>query len=864
MWGFDEKGNELFWTTIGGNITCIAICDVDDDKKNKILIGSEDTEIKIFRKDMLVGEVIEGDSVSYIGTISEGFFGYSLINGTFGLFKGKSRLWRIKSKTSIVSFALFPDEKSVACIFTNGKIDIRSINNGDVMHKISLDTTVTNAFVAKIIEDETDQLTIVTKEGRVIGYKFKDSNTITNDRTQQMLREYTMKKTNLLKELNHYDRKSTDECPLGFKIIKDSHLTCFFTADMKDGLLLHVNMENTDVIIKSVIMFGEGIFPGESCIIHPNEDLSNNIQIPIKLSKEIALELHLKVMIGGSYDNQFQIIEVTKRLPKFASLVNYEGDNIVPTSKVEFKFGAKKRSLKSWFEENFLETVTIEDDTLVKKLYNLRTKEPLIIRTDGDSSFTIQHNDIKLAGDIIQTIGEYYRLKNLKSVAYYPTEFEKLQKMFEGIEECYEVQKQFTAEFAQKVSMTKECVIRGEDALHFHHLDLKMSSRLLLVLSIIFLIFPLSIACSKSKDSLVFVQAVWRHGSRAPGKKPYPNDIHDENAWPNGWEQLTSKGMQQMKTLGAFFKKRYIDSFVDETFSQKEIFIRSSDSPRALVSATAFVNGMFPKDKNTPHGLPSQIAPIHAPFPDDNDPLLKATSFECPEYDKEADEINENLYSSIEKNYTEFFQFLGNVTGFGSEITLKNVVGLSNIQSEIDYDLEQPDWVYKKWPEYDNNSTMDVVNEIKRLVRLSEFNNDKLAKFRGGYLLGNWLSNINKIATNSTTASRKMILYSSHDGTLLSLMAALNLNPNSLIPYTGCIIMEVHKSEDDTPYVKLYYKTPDEFTKLTIPGCSDTCTVNEFNNLYFDRSIMTKKELFSDCARTYCDAEDGGIFDYID
>ncbi|VDO59831.1 unnamed protein product [Haemonchus placei] len=39
---------------------------------------------------------------------------------------------------------------------------------------------------------------------------------------------------------------------------------------------------------------------------------------------------------------------------------------------------------------------------------------------------------------------------------------------------------------------------------------------------------------------LVFVQAIWRHGDRAPLKLPYPNDAYTESAWQRGWSQLTN------------------------------------------------------------------------------------------------------------------------------------------------------------------------------------------------------------------------------------------------------------------------------------------------------------------------------------
>lgn len=50
-------------------------------------------------------------------------------------------------------------------------------------------------------------------------------------------------------------------------------------------------------------------------------------------------------------------------------------------------------------------------------------------------------------------------------------------------------------------------------------------------------------AHEKSDEELVYVQAIWRHGDRAPNKLPYPNDEYNETAWPRGWGQLTNVRM---------------------------------------------------------------------------------------------------------------------------------------------------------------------------------------------------------------------------------------------------------------------------------------------------------------------------------
>ncbi|KAK5971858.1 hypothetical protein GCK32_021582 [Trichostrongylus colubriformis] len=72
-----------------------------------------------------------------------------------------------------------------------------------------------------------------------------------------------------------------------------------------------------------------------------------------------------------------------------------------------------------------------------------------------------------------------------------------------------------------------------------------------------------------SKD-LVFVQAIWRHGDRAPLKLPYPKDPYTESAWQRGWGQLTNIGMQQLNELGRYFRTTY-NFFVSNVYIPSEV-----------------------------------------------------------------------------------------------------------------------------------------------------------------------------------------------------------------------------------------------------------------------------------------------------
>uniref|UniRef100_A0A915DS93 Acid phosphatase n=1 Tax=Ditylenchus dipsaci TaxID=166011 RepID=A0A915DS93_9BILA len=308
---------------------------------------------------------------------------------------------------------------------------------------------------------------------------------------------------------------------------------------------------------------------------------------------------------------------------------------------------------------------------------------------------------------------------------------------------------------------------------------------------------------------LKFVQAIWRHGDRAPGEKLYSNDVYGEEYWPRGWNQLTNLGMLQMKELGQFMHDRYAGSFVSPSFNKTEVFVLSSEADRALVSAQALLNGFFPPMDQLSQfeiNLPWQPIPVHSTGADDPDPLLKPTSFECPNYDKAAKASLDHLAEEIRAKYSTFFTFIEQNAENGASMTFHNVAKLGGINIEIIHNLIQPAWVHQVWPEYGNQTTLEILTEIQRVERISEFNSPYLAYLRGGFLLGDWLSRITKLAKGEPAEKpSKMMLYSSHDGTLQALLHSMGLSDGKQVPYSACIFMEVYQGDDGSWEVEVYF-----------------------------------------------------------
>ncbi|KAI6185019.1 Testicular acid phosphatase-like protein [Aphelenchoides bicaudatus] len=365
--------------------------------------------------------------------------------------------------------------------------------------------------------------------------------------------------------------------------------------------------------------------------------------------------------------------------------------------------------------------------------------------------------------------------------------------------------------------------------------------------------FFLTFAADEKKE-LQFVQAIWRHGDRAPGALPYPNDRYTEDHWPRGWNQLTNEGMRQLKDLGEFFRERYAGSFVNKTYNVKEVYVQSTDKARAIVSAQSLLYGFFPPaaHEKFDNAINWHPIPVHCSGINDEDPLLKPTKFACPAFDKEVVGVQQQFANDLFSKHAEFYEFVRNNTGF-REFGLGELKSMSEVPKEVDHGLEQPDWLLKKWSNMEDKTTLDILKEHSLAERLVRLSTKKLAQLRGGYLLGDWLLRALKVQKGKQKKPKKMLLYSSHDGTLQSFLHILDVADGLQIPYAACVFMEIYKDQEGEH--TLLFRHGKEVSPLAIKGCGEECTVKQFFKVLEKRSFFSKEELYAACERDdFCES----------
>ncbi|XP_066293888.1 prostatic acid phosphatase-like isoform X2 [Branchiostoma lanceolatum] len=326
----------------------------------------------------------------------------------------------------------------------------------------------------------------------------------------------------------------------------------------------------------------------------------------------------------------------------------------------------------------------------------------------------------------------------------------------------------------------------------------------------------------KDGRSLVQASVLFRHGDRSP-TETFPNDVHQEDAWPQGFGFLSEIGIQQHHNLGEFFRKRYgKEGFgvLSEEFRRDELYVRSTDTDRTLMSAEANLDRLYP----------DQPIPIHT-VRTGLDPLLRAFFLNCPRWTELMEEdFNSDDFKQKEKDNKEFMAFVVKKAGWGEPHGIMDAWRTQDpLLCEKAHGMSWPAWV-----------TADV---YKRLTELTAYGSE--INFRGdekGRLMAGLL--VNQIVSNMTTAQGeiqknekpyRLLVYSAHDIDISALLSALDVyNVNDLSPpYAACVMVELYRDPRGQFSVQILYRNDSSHEPyvLTIPGCDEFCPFDDFVEL---------------------------------
>uniref|UniRef100_A0A8C6AUP0 acid phosphatase n=1 Tax=Monodon monoceros TaxID=40151 RepID=A0A8C6AUP0_MONMO len=291
---------------------------------------------------------------------------------------------------------------------------------------------------------------------------------------------------------------------------------------------------------------------------------------------------------------------------------------------------------------------------------------------------------------------------------------------------------------------------------------------------------------------LRFVTLVLRHGDRSP-IETFPNDPIKESSWPQGFGQLTQLGMEQHYELGQYIRKRY-EKFLNKSYKHEQVFVRSTDIDRALMSAMTNLAALFPPEGISVWNpsLPWQPIPVHTvPVSEDRD----------------------------------FIEILPKFTGYHDQ-------DLFGIWSKV-YDPLFCEGVHNftlpSWATEDTMTKLEI-SELSLLSLYGIHRQKEKSRLQGGVLVKEILYHM-KSATQPLN-HRKLIIYSAHDTTVSALQMALDVYNGILPPHASCHLTELYFEKGEY-FIEMYYRneTQHEPHPLTLPGCTPSCPLTKFAEL---------------------------------
>ncbi|KTF90974.1 hypothetical protein cypCar_00034982 [Cyprinus carpio] len=312
--------------------------------------------------------------------------------------------------------------------------------------------------------------------------------------------------------------------------------------------------------------------------------------------------------------------------------------------------------------------------------------------------------------------------------------------------------------------------------------------------------FLFAFSLSSGERTLKFVTVLYRHGDRSP-INAYPTDPYKESDWPQGFGQLS------------------------------QIFIRSTDVDRTLMSAEANLAGMFPPNGSEEFNpdLKWQPIPVHT-VPVDKEKLLSFPLEDCPRYTQLMNETEKtDIFLNMTETYKELIEMVRNKTGL-EKANIETIWSFyDTLFCEAKHGMRPPDWV--------TPSVMETLKMLKNFgfqILFGIYKRKEKCRLQGGLLLDQIIKNLSNAAAPDSKQEVKMMVYSAHDTTVVALQEALNVFNGLQPPYASCHLIELHQEENGMFTVEMFYRNDTNVSEpypVSLPGCSQRCPLQDFMNL---------------------------------
>ena len=365
-------------------------------------------------------------------------------------------------------------------------------------------------------------------------------------------RKLLLRQQDLTRELKNYDSAKYKENADTFGAMdpklfqKILACKCFLGREVRremqrgSGSVPHVNLTVSldktveDVAsIKCMILFAEGIFDGDSLVVHPRSaDVSSSISVSLDIPANQKIDISVRIMVcprGGG--NQLVVKEMMVEIPQFALFDKVPPPPVETSSSVTLPIHAISTAprIMQWVSRNFL-VGEVEQPSF--HLMALRTMQHVSFYLQKEE-LIIQTQDMNLAAELVQSLLQYLNIREMNATVDFPGEINELQKTLTTVNEIQGSRIQLSADLAERSTLAKSLLFRAEDARLLNEMDLMTDAYSELNSLNRDLIMAYTTRCTQHVELLNCLKQVNQHIQRAArmrGEPPPPR--HMPSSWP--------------------------------------------------------------------------------------------------------------------------------------------------------------------------------------------------------------------------------------------------------------------------------------------------------------------------------------------
>lgn len=503
--GFDHEGNEKYWTTTGGNVTCLEIADIDGDGDKELLVGSDDFNIYFYKNEEHIFEITQNDEVTGLCPVKDSEIAFALKNGSLGVYEKQKKIWKKTTKNQVQAIRAFDIDcdgvPEIICGMSNGKLEVRREKNGTVVLKDTFDTPISAIIEADYRNDGKEQFIACSYTGEVRGYYKADPEVIKkkkkkvsapdsatqpgqpsspraieSDFTEQIvkqeedkeLEELNQKKNELLDQLTNYEKnieKLKDKDLDPDLIDPKTKISCRLNPNQDEKVVEIIFEADNAVVIKAAIIRAEKLFEKDAKMI-VSDNPTNILKVSLNPPKDQRVELRVEVFVGHPMAEKYHVFELNYTLPKFTMYLPVNNFKIEPKSNVTFRVKERKKKIALWLNNSFNVVYEFDKDSQINvKFVHLKSGEPLQIKFDDQKGeMTLAVDCMDTAGEIVQDFSTFSQIHELETVAEFPQELEKLKQLLDQVERYNASRLQLMADMGDSSQFVKSLVIKAEDA----------------------------------------------------------------------------------------------------------------------------------------------------------------------------------------------------------------------------------------------------------------------------------------------------------------------------------------------------------------------------------------------------------------